>query len=344
MTPNDILGLGKMLPLDKLVDVVAKAMGRISKQYFDRKDIETKVYEIKRIAEARAEEMKIISSAVKENFQLTGGIEYKDEKLAIISPKELQSTFKADSTLEERSQERISFQEAKKQLNIENVTGFAAEELKDEEPINDQPLDEDWTTRFFKIVEDVSNEEMQALWGKILAGEIKQPQSFSLRTLELIRNLTRQEAEIFIKIANFSITLQNIAFIYKGKDEELSKNFDVHYSEIVQLIEIGIIQPGDFVNWQLVSKEIDVQSAFVFGNIAVVATKKANSPLVTIPINLFTKSGYELLKLVGSDPPFEYLKSFAMSIKSENIDVKYAQIEERTQTQIRFMHPLVDFS
>jgi len=343
MTPNDILGLGKVLPIDKLIDIVSKSVGRISKPYFDRKDIDTKSYEIQKLAEARAVEMKIISDAVKENFQLTGGIEYKEEKLSISSPKELPKEIQINPTIEERTQERINFQETKKQINIENITACAADELKNEHPISDKPLDEDWTTRFFKIAEDISNEEMQALWGKILAGEIKRPQSYSLRTLELIRNLTKIEANIFIKVANFAISTNNINFVFKGNDKELEEKFNISYGEIALLTEVGLIQPGDFVNWQLLSTPQDSQAVFTSGNIVMVANKKANSQLIQIPINLFTNSGNELLKLVSIKPSLEYLKSFAKIIKKEDVEFKYGFILNRTETHINHTQPLQDF-
>src|SRR5690242_20994338 len=62
-----------------------KTVGKISKPYFDKKDIDTKAYEIEKLAEARAKEMKIIATAVKENFHLTGGIEYTEEKLSFFN-------------------------------------------------------------------------------------------------------------------------------------------------------------------------------------------------------------------------------------------------------------------
>ena len=89
MPLDDIFGFGKVLPIDKLIDILSKSVGRISKPYFDKKDVDTKAYEIEKLAEARAKEMKIIANAVNENFQITGGIDYKEEKIAICSPKEL---------------------------------------------------------------------------------------------------------------------------------------------------------------------------------------------------------------------------------------------------------------
>ena len=61
-------------------------------------------------------------------------------------------------------------------------------------------MDKDWFTRYFNIVQDISNEDIQDLWAKLLAGEIKQPGSFSYRTLETLKNMTTDEAELFTKI------------------------------------------------------------------------------------------------------------------------------------------------
>lgn len=349
MKLNDILGLGKVLPIDKLIDIVSNSVGKISKPYFDRKDVDTKAYAIKKLAEAKADEMKIMASAIKENFELTGGgIEYKDDKIVISSPKELPTKSNEpiliEPPIEERVQERISFQETKKQLNIENVTAYAAEELKNEEAVTDEPVDEDWTTRFFRIAEEVSNEEMQALWGKILAGEIKQPKTYSLRTLELIRNLSKKEADTFMKVANFAIKSGNSNYIFKGKNEKhLSDKYNIHYGDIALLTEIGLIQPGTFVNYQIIKNSNDSQTVFTSGSIVIIAKVKANTPTIQMPVDVFSNSGNELLKLVKSNAPFDYLTYFANSIKSELVDVKYAQILAWEEKSIRHTQPLQEF-
>jgi len=352
MKINDILGLGKVLPIDKLIDIVTNSVGRVSKPYFEKKDVDTKAYEIKKLAEARAEEMKIIATAVKENFQITGGIEYTEEKISISSPKELPVKLETQSLInppiENRTQNRLDFQESKKQINIESITAYAAEELKDEPHVTDEPLDEDWTTRFFRISEEVSNEEMQALWGKILAGEIKQPKTYSLRTLELIRNLSKHEADTFMKIANFAIKSGNGNYLFKTNDDKmLSKNHNINYSDIALMIEIGLLQPGDFVNHQFLKQQRDQQRdqqrVFTSGNIVVVAKIKANTSTIKMPVNVFSNSGNELLKLIQQNPPFGYLTSFANSIKSDNVDIKYAHIIAIDGDNISHTNPLQDF-
>lgn len=346
MELNDILGIGKVLPIDKLIDIVANSVGKISKPYFDRKNVDTQAYLIKKLAEAKAEEMKIIANAIKDNFELTGGeIQYKDDKIALSSPKELSIETNGLISVQERVQDRINFQEVRKQINIENVTAYAAEELKNEKSITDELVDEDWTARFFRIIEEVSNEEMQVLWGRILAGEIKKPKTYSLRTLELIRNLSKIEAETFMKIANLAIETRGKNYLFKDKENKLlMENHNIPYSDIALLVEIGLMQPGTFINYQILSKTSDSEIVFTAGNIVILATIKANTPTILMPVNVFSNAGNELIKLIKRDPPFDYLKYIASSIKSETVDVKYAYITSLEKNKIIYEDPLLEFN
>ena len=216
---------------------------------------------------------------------------------------------------------------------------------KNEETVTDEPLDEDWTTRFFKIAEEVSNEEMQALWGKILAGEIKQPKTYSLRTLELIRNLSKKEADIFMKVANFAINSNGKNYLFKGNDDNvMNEKYNISYTDIALLTEVGLIQTGDFVNHQLLQQTTERQKIFVAGNIMLLANIKANTPTIKMPVNVFSNSGNELLKLINTTPPIDYLTYFANSIKNENVDIKYAYILANENDQITHSQPLLEFN
>ena len=92
--------------------------------------------------------------------------------------------------------QRIQFQEEKRQANIESVVRQAAEQLGDKRVADSEP-DHDWTARFFSEVQDVSSEEMQLLWARILAGQVEREGSTSIRTLQILRNLDRVTARLF---------------------------------------------------------------------------------------------------------------------------------------------------
>jgi uncharacterized repeat protein (TIGR03899 family) len=337
MKANDILGLGKILPIDKLINVVSSMTGRLSKPYFDKKDIDTKAYEIKKLSKARAlakaDEMKIISQAIKDNFSITGGIEYNESGVVITSPKESPNSNASielsTPTLEERTQSRVDHKEAQKQLNLESVTAYAAEQLKHEQAVTDEPIDEDWKTRFFTIAEEVSNDEMQALWGRILAGEIKKPKTYSLRTLELLRNLSKEEAECFIKFGQYAIKSGGVSFIMNFNNEKLlEEKYQLTFGERLLLEELGLLTANDLQFLLQETKENPTQIVFQIGNICVVANKEANTPQQQVNALVFTKIGQELLQLIVTKAELDYIQLLASKIRRKGVTVKYANIIE----------------
>ncbi|MBO9728408.1 MAG: DUF2806 domain-containing protein [Chitinophaga sp.] len=333
MNINDAAGIGKILPIDKLLELLQKATGRIFKSYFDRKDIETKALEIKTLglaaAEVKADELRILTSAMKEIQGEIGNIEYTDGKLQINSDGIAPSNIKQTTSigLEERTRERFIYQQAKKQLNIESVTSIAADELKEEGEINNVEIDTEWINRYFNIVEDISSEELQILWGKILAGEIKRPQSFSLRTLELIKNLSKEEAELITRVGNFALGIAGSSTIFRGSENNYLKKYGISYFDVVLLVQIGIIQPGETTAFQYQKIEEKETSAILYGNLALVLEREAGDTGKSLPIYLYTKAGNEINKLLEIKPNLEYLADVANYLKGDKSRTKYGIVK-----------------
>jgi hypothetical protein len=342
MEIKDILGIGKVLPIDKLIDLIAKATGTLTKSYFDKKDVDTKVYEIREVAKAKADALKIMSTAISENAPSLSGIEYTESGLTLESIKQTREQYiesLPSPNLLDRTQIRLDYQEAKKQINIESVTAFAAEELKNEPPVTDSKVDEDWASRFFKYVEDVSDEEMQSIWGKILAGEIKQPNTYALRTLELLRNITKHEAEVFSKAANHAIMCGNDTFLYKSDLDE----YGLDYSQISILREIGIIQEGDLVSYNFQISQLDNQIVFTSGNVIIIVRPKSTEVNKSINIHLFTQVGKQLLKLISVTPNNNYLNSFGKLLNDDNTKATYAYILSKADNMVVHTQPTLEF-
>ena len=49
----------------------------------------------------------------------------------------------------------------------------------------------DWLIRYYEAVGNISDENMQDLWAKILAGEINSPSAYSLKTIDTLRNMRK---------------------------------------------------------------------------------------------------------------------------------------------------------
>ena len=56
-------------------------------------------------------------------------------------------------------------------------------------------IEDDWLNLFVCLSEDKSSEELQRLFGRILSGEIRRPGSYSLRTVQLMSTISRQDAD-----------------------------------------------------------------------------------------------------------------------------------------------------
>lgn len=296
-------------PLEKLIEVVSSGIGTLYRPRKIRKEADAEAYAIRVLEKAKAE---------------AGA----DSMLVEIDTVE-------------RIEKRLVAQEIRRQNNIDSVVEAAAEDLKGKE-VSDEPVSEDWATRFFGIVQDVSQEEMKVIWSKILAREIERPSTFSMRTLETLRNLSANEAELFVKIAPF-VMQQNNHFIFNESDV-LDKS-GIHYVDMAKLTECGLLQPGTFVRKNFESRQ-DRESvtAIINCKYVVLMTLPRGSKKVNIPVTLLSQTGIELYCLLEPEANMDYIKSLAEYVKKINVDVKmqYAEIISIRDCDIEYRSPVTD--
>jgi uncharacterized protein DUF2806 len=66
--------------------------------------------------------------------------------------------------------------------------------------------------------EDKSSEELQQLFGRILSGEIRKPGSFSLRTVQLMSTISKQDAESLSVLLSYAINGMTLPFTKEESD------------------------------------------------------------------------------------------------------------------------------
>ena len=317
MEIKDLTGLSE--PLKKLIEVVSQGVGAISKPYLIRKTADAKAYEIEVVAES-----------IKKNQESLKQIGYNEEKLSLMSLDN--NSIKDELNLQERTKQRIDFKEQKRQKNIEDVTQKAAKNLESESEVSDEPVDEDWITRFFNYAEDISNEEMKELWGKILAGEIKRPKSYSLRTLNILRNLSKEEANVFLKFAALSIKSGTTSFILNFKDEKLlEEKYKLNFNDRLLLEELGFLAANDLQFRIGKTDDKPRQVIFFLGDTCVIQNKLENKPEQQLEVLAFTKIGQELLNLVNVSPELDYIQLLASKLDRKNGSVQYGKVLEFLQ-------------
>ena len=200
---------------------------------------ENQVREIR--AEGKVQALQIITDAQAEAqraYELPAGVQPSEPSIA------------------EAVEQRILYQEQKRQRNIQDVLGKAADAATSTE-VPDQEPDHDWTARFFNSIQDVSSEEMQKLWAKILAGEVERPGSTSTRTLSILRDLDQSTASLFKAVWSMAAavikpdgTILDSRVISLGGNaaDNALKEHGLQYDRLNILNEHGLIVP-EFNSW-----------------------------------------------------------------------------------------------
>ena len=154
-------------------------------------------------------------------------------------------------------EQRIRFQEEKRQRNIASVVSQAALALGDGEAPQHEP-NHDWTARFFDEVQDISSEGMQALWASVLAGEVERPGSTSIHTLDVLRNLDQRAAQLFETLCSLSVALRidpgeilvaHVASLGRDAGDNALKAYGLDFGHLNILNEHGLII-SDYNSWR----------------------------------------------------------------------------------------------
>lgn len=296
-------------PIEKLIEVVSKGIGTLYRPRQIRKEADAQAYAIKVVGHAQAE-----ADAEKRLIEIE---------------------------TEDRICRRIAAKEIRRQENIDSIVELAANNLEGE-TVSDKPVDEDWAARFFEIAQDISREDMKMIWARILAKEVEEPSSFSLRTLEVLRNISSEEARIFEKVANY-VFCQGECFVYNDSNE-LDK-LGIHYVDLALLTECGLLQAGDFVSKHYKSQsDTTVSSGIIYGKYVMLMTLPMNSPTVDIPVILLTKAGQDLFELIEPKSDLEYMKVLAKAIKKKNAaaTVQYSEWILKDNDVVKYKTPLID--
>lgn len=140
-----------------------------------------------------------------------------------------------------RIQNRLMAQGRIRQKNIDDVVDIAANQLKGENEVPKDKVSVDWATRFFNTVQDISEDEMKLIWGKLLAGEVKFPGSYSLRAIELLKNLTSEEALLFTEASKFALRRAHEIIIIQS--DNINNDFGLTFDKILTLTDAGLLKP-----------------------------------------------------------------------------------------------------
>lgn len=313
MEIKDLAGLSQ--PLTKLVEVVAQGIGIVYEPIH-----------IKRMAKARSTEIKAITSAV-QNSELP--IQYNNVQLTIdTSTKEFL----------ERTEKRLLFSETKKQKNVEDIILGAYDNLEIEKEVSKEPVQDEWINRFFNIATEISSIDLKTIWSKILSEEIKKPGNCSIRTLENLRNISKDEAIIFKKISNYIIQYNGV--YYLPNESELLQSLSINYGEILKLDEAQLINSSSLISAVLNFDENTKEINLIYNNKIIFCNKEEKCE-IRLNAYTLTETGKNIFNIMNPTFDKDFFEKY-INILSQKMNISYSMIIERfVNGRIKFQMPKI---
>lgn len=117
--------------------------------------------------------------------------------------------------------------------------------IKPKEKVAD---DNDLFWGLLEHAKEISNEEMQELIAKIIAGEYNTPGSYSMQTLQILKMLGKSELELFEKICNLLVDdslVPRELFSFPASAKDLMNELNIDFSSLQTLQSLGLFLPND---------------------------------------------------------------------------------------------------
>ncbi|ELY5216511.1 DUF2806 domain-containing protein [Vibrio cholerae] len=223
--------------------------------------------------------------------------------------------------MQKSSSVNIQVRHIQEQINVTKAVLFAEEELENNyTEASDEDIDPDWFIRWRDSVEKISSEDLQRLWAKALAGELVSPGTYSLRTLEFIKNISKVEANEISRLAPYSIG----GTVFKVKAIE---DVGLTFNYLLEMEDLGIMSgvKGGGLQIQLSSRIPDAyEQALFHDNKILLITHEDVNKIAKFSCYKVTGLGCEVLKL-GVFPMIpEYLEQVGAQAKQQGFKVTLA--------------------
>ena len=296
---KDLAGISE--PSKKLIEVVSAGIGCMFRPRNMRKEADAKAYEIRAIAAAEAD-----ATVSKVSGQTLAEL----ERINILAG--------ANPEILDRAKSRLLSREVEGQNNIEAIAEHALARLP--EKVSELPVADDWRRKFFLEAENICDIDLQFLWGKVLTGEVTSPGSYSLRTLETLKHLSKQEAELFRIACNLAF---RDGWIIKPSFEHsvAFEPYGISYTGLLSLRDAGLVHEGDVLQRQF--KGLDSALSLVLQNNGLMI-QLSGLPLsnLVLPCLAFTRAGSELQNLIEPAPCMPFLQTAAIYMRQMGLIVR----------------------
>lgn len=228
---------------------------------------------------------------------------------------------------------------ARREINSSKAILYAEEQLAgDSQEPPSREVEDDWLFTWREYSGRIAAEDLQRLWGSVLAGEVKSPGKYSMRTLELLKTLSKAEAEEISRLARYSID-GRIARSQKGYLETMGIKFGL----LLRMQQMGIVSGVEAIGLNVTYKT-SIEGKFIKpllsnGKVLIVENDDAAKTL-TLDVYMLTEVGKQILGLGTFEPDLEYLKLVGKQIITQGFKVKLCDWRQTSEDEGEYFNPV----
>jgi len=210
--------------------------------------------------------------------------------------------------LHRRAMHRFVEEEASRQENMEEITKKALPQLESES--DPSRMEDDWITNFFDKSRIVSDNDMQGLWARVLAGEANSPGTYSRRTVNFLGDLDKRDAELFLALCGFGWFIGNFSPLIFDAHAPIYNDKGLNFITLTHLDSIGLIQFSDLPGFNRTGLPKTFTVSY-YGQPLTLTMENEKDNKLSIGKILLTQIGIELALVCQSpdvDGFFDYVK------------------------------------
>ncbi|WP_373547859.1 DUF2806 domain-containing protein [Chamaesiphon sp.] len=245
---------------------------------------------------------------------------------------------------------RYSQKIVREQVNLDKVSEIAVQQIHQDviesasmsnEATEVPAMNEDWLNNFEKEASQKSTEEMQFLFGKILAGEIQRPSSFSIKTVKLLAELDNNAAILFRQLCSLCVSLKigntlidvRVVSINGDAGSNSLQSYGLQFDNLNILHEYGLIIP-DYNSYQdyqicIIKRNDQAILPFLYQNRKYVLStsneRVSNQELRLSGVKL-SRSGIELMNIIDIEPSESYTTALTEYFALQNLQMMEIEI------------------
>jgi hypothetical protein len=174
--------------------------------------------------------------------------------------------------------------------------------------------------RWRDYASSVSAAELQLLWGRVLAGEVKRPGAFSVRFLNFLHNLDKNEAQLIATAMPFVIS----DFICSAPKDHLERA-GLTFANLLVLQELGLLTGVEGLG---LSKQFSspagqrMRMLLRSHELGLGLEAQESTTSIEVPAYVVTSLGQQLARLGSFQADLPYLDAVGLHIKSKGFNVQ----------------------